>query len=132
MAPDPVTYDHHAAFGMIIRSVAELDGLLDQIIIAMVRGEPTMLPILTPLGSKDKMDYVDAMAKESTLAPIAIHGLEKLISRVRNTHALRNQIAHSGWTAGRKPGTIKPVAMYARTTLKMLGIEHNEKQWTAD
>jgi hypothetical protein len=65
------------------------------------------------------------------MSPIAINGLEKLMDRVRKAHSLRNQIAHCTWMQGTKSGTIKPLMMSARTVLKMLGIEHNEKQWTA-
>jgi hypothetical protein len=64
--PHPMTRDHYAAFGLITRIVAEIDGLLDQIIIAIVKGQPTILPILAMLGTKDKMDYIEAMAKLST------------------------------------------------------------------
>jgi hypothetical protein len=130
--PNPISYDHYAAFGMIVRIVADIDHLLDRIIVAMVKGQPTILPILTMLGTKDKVDYIVAMANISTLSPIVINGLEGLMERVRKTQGLRNQIAHSGWMAGTKPGTIKPIMMTARTALKMLGIEHNEKQWTTD
>jgi hypothetical protein len=129
---DPITDDHYTAFGMIVHIVAEIDGLLDQIIITMVRGELTILPLLTFVGTKDKMGYIVAIAKESNLSPIAINGLEGLIKRAGKVHSLRNQIAHGGWIAGQRPGTIKPMTIYARETLKLLGIEHNEKQWTAD
>jgi hypothetical protein len=73
------------------------------------------------------------VAKISTMSPIAIDGLEKLMDRTDKAHGLRNQIAHCTWTPGTRPGTIKPMVMSAqRKALKMLGIEHNEKQWTAD
>jgi hypothetical protein len=129
---NPITYDHFAAFGMIINIVAQIDGLLDQIIIAMVQGQPTILPILTLLGTKDKIDYIEAMAKISTLSPIAADGLERLVGRVRKTQGLRNQIAHSAWMEGRSAGTIKPITMSAKGSLKMLGTDTREKQWTAD
>jgi len=131
MASNHITYDHYAAFGMIINTIADIDGLLDKIIIAMVKGQPTILPLLTLLSSKEKIDYIVAIAKISTMSPIAINGLEKLMDRVRKAHSLRNQIAHCTWIQGTKSGTIKPLMMSARTVLKMLGIEHNEKQWTA-
>src|SRR5712664_4054405 len=46
-------------------------------------------------------------------------------------HPNRVQATHCTWMQGTKSGTIKPLMMSARTVLKMLGIEHNEKQWTA-
>ena len=65
------------------------------------------------------------------MSSAVIEELEKLMDRVRKARGLRDQIAHCTWTAGTKPGKIKPLAMSARTVLKMLGIKHNEKQWTA-
>jgi hypothetical protein len=45
-----------------------LDGLLDQIIVAMTKStnEPAFYPILTFLSAKDKRDYIEAMAGIST------------------------------------------------------------------
>jgi hypothetical protein len=127
---DPISDEHYTAFGKIIQVVAQIDGLLDQIIIAIVRGQPPILPLLTLLGNKDKMDYILAMTTVSTLSPITRDGLEKLIGRVRNIQGLRNQIAHSSWRQGKRAGAIKPLTMSARSTLKMLGTGHNEKEWT--
>jgi hypothetical protein len=128
-----ITEEHYAAFGRIMNLIADIDGLLDAIIMAMVQAKQkeVVLPILTMLSSKSKIDYIVAMGKESTMSPAAINELEKLMGRVRKARGLRNQIAHCTWMPGRKSGTIKPLLMSARGVLKMLGIEHNEKQWTA-
>jgi hypothetical protein len=131
LLPHPVSNDHFVAFGTIINIMVDIDGSLDQMIIAIVRGDPTILPLLTLLGQKDKVDYISAMVKESTLSSIAISGLDGLLSRVRKAAGLRNQIAHCHWTAGSKPGAIKPMMLSSRTTLKTLGLEYYEKQWTA-
>ena len=127
----PLSYEHYAAFGMIIRVVAELDALLDQIIVAIIQGQPVILPLLTLLGTRDKTNYIVAMVKELTFPPIVRDGLERLIERVKSTQGLRNQIAHGGWIEGRKPGAIKPITMSAQATLKLLGLDTREKQWTA-
>ena len=83
------------------------------------------------VSSKSKGDYILAVGKEG-LSLELIQELEKLMDRVRTAHVLRDQIAHSTWTWGTKPGKIKPCVMSARTVLKMRGTEPNEKQWTAD
>jgi hypothetical protein len=59
-----ITYDHYAAFGLIVNTVADIDGALDSIIVAMVQGRLEVLPLLTMVSSKSKMDYIVAMGKE--------------------------------------------------------------------
>ena len=127
-----ITEEHYAAFGRIINLIADIDGLLDGIIMAMVQAKQkeVVLPLLTMLSSKSKIDYIVAMGKESTMSPAAVIELKNLMERVGKARGLRNQIAHCTWMPGRKSGTIKPLVMSARGVLKMLGIEHNEKQWT--
>jgi hypothetical protein len=130
-APNHITNEHYAAFGRIINTIADIDGMLDTIIVAMVQGGLQVLPLLTMLNSKSKIDYIVAIGDESNMSPNSIDELKKLMCRVRKAHGLRNRIAHCTWMQGTKPGTIKPLEMRARSALKMLGIEHNEKQWTA-
>jgi hypothetical protein len=129
-----ITDEHYAAFGRIVNTIANIDGLLDGVITAMVQAKQKeiVLPLLTMLSSKSKIDYIVAIGKESTMSPAAIKELEKLMDRVRRARGLRNDIAHCTWMPGTKPGTIKPLAMSARTVLKMLGVKHNENQWTAN
>ena len=127
-----ITPAHYTGFGMIVNMVAELDTLLDEMILAMLNNKSLFaLPLLTFLSIKDKRDYIIAISKESNLPPYAIDGLEKLMKRVKNAASLRNTVAHCGWKKGRGPDTIKPMKLNARETLKMLGIEHNERDWTA-
>ena len=127
-----ITDEHYAAFGRIVNTMAEIDAVLDGIIVAMAKGTMEVLPLLPMVSSKSKGDYIIlAMGKEG-LSLELIQELEKLMDRVRTAHVLRDQIAHCIWTWGTKPGKIKPCVMSARTGLKMRGTEPNEKQWTAD
>jgi hypothetical protein len=125
--------EHYAGFGMVITMTCHLDGLLDQIIIAMTKStnEPAFYPILTFLSAKDKRDYIVAMAGVSTWPPYAIDGLTRLMARAKKALDLRNSIAHNIWRRGRRVGTIKPMSMSARGGLKLLGSEQNEREWTA-
>jgi hypothetical protein len=129
--PHPVSDAHFIAFGTIINIMVDIDGLLDRMIIAIVQGDPAILPLLSLLGQKDKVDYIAAMVKESTLPPFAKSGLDGLLSRVRKAAGLRNQIAHCPWSPGSTPGAIRPMMLSARGTLKVLGLDWYEKQWTA-
>ena len=126
-----ITDEHYAAFGRIVNTMAQIDAVLDGIIVAMAKGTMEVLPLLPMVSSKSKGDYILAMGKEG-LSLELIQELEKLMDRVRTAHVLRDQIAHCTWTWGTKPGKIKPCVMRARTVLKMRGTEANEKQWTAD
>jgi hypothetical protein len=98
-----ITDEHYAAFGRIVNTIADIDGVLDSIIVAFVQGRHEVLPLLTMLNSKSKIDYIVAMAKESNMSPAAIKELEKLMDRVRKAHGLRDQIAHCTWMRGTKP-----------------------------
>ena len=128
-----MTRDHYAGLGMVMTMTCHVDALLDQIIIAMTKTneEPAFYPVLTFLNNKDKRDYIVAMAQVSSWQPYVIKGLVGLMERVKVTFALRNSIAHNVWRKGRRLGAIKPISMSARGVLKLLGSDHNEREWTA-
>ena len=128
-----MTDDHYAGIGMVITMTCHLDGLLDQIIVAMTKStnEPAFYPILTFLSAKDKRDYIEAMAGISTWPQYLIKGLKDLMDRAKPAFALRNDIAHNVWRKGQRAGAIKPMSMSARGALKLRGSEHNEREWTA-
>ena len=111
-----ITDEHYAAFGRIVNTMAEIDAVLDGIIVAMAKGTMEVLPLLPMVNSKSKGDYILAMGREG-LSLELIQELEKLMDRVRTAHVLRDQIAHCIWTWGTKPGKIKPCVMSARTVL---------------
>ena len=73
-----MTNDHYAGIGMVITMTCHLDGLLDQIIVAMTKStnEPAFYPILTFLSAKDKRDYIEAMAGISTWPQYLIKALK--------------------------------------------------------
>ena len=127
-----MTRGHYTGFGKIVNLTSQIDGLLDGIVVAMTHAEyPTFLPILTFLTPKDKRDYIVAMATVSTFPNFATKGLIDLMERTKGAFSLRNTIAHCVWKKGRRAGAIKPLILSARGALKVLGIDHNEKEWTA-
>jgi hypothetical protein len=126
-----MTRDHFAGFGMVITMTCHLDDLLDHIIVAMTKAEITIAPLLSLLNVNEKRDYIVALAGVAAWPPYAIDGLTRLMKRTEEAFKLRNDIAHNVWRKGRRPGTIKPISIRARRTLKMLGSGHNEREWTA-
>jgi hypothetical protein len=55
----------------------------------------------------------------------------KLLKEVETTNRLRRYVAHSVWKRGRKAGCIKPMHISARRTVKMTGMKHHEKEYSA-
>ena len=116
---------------MIVHTVSEIDQVLDIAITGMAGGKFAVLPLLTYLGNKDKRDYILAMF-DATMPPSASKkDAQKLMKRTGSAASLRNDVTHCAWIKGRKEGSIKPTKIQARQVLKVLGIEHNEKEWTA-
>jgi hypothetical protein len=128
-----ITEEHYTGFGMIVHMCSHIDAMIDRIIVSMNKSHalPQFYPLLTFLSSRDKRDYVIALAKISTLPPWAVNGLETFMDRAKTAFALRNDVAHNLWRRGRRKGTIKPTVLSARGVLKILGISHNEREWTA-
>jgi hypothetical protein len=128
-----MTQEHYTGFGVVVHLISHLDALLDQIIIAMTKSaaQPTFYPLLTFLSAKDKRDYIVAIAKVASWPPYAIKGMVDLMERAKSAFTLRNDIAHCVWRAGRRKGAIKPMLMSARGAVKLLGSDHNEREWTA-
>jgi len=126
-----ISDEHYVAFGMITNALADLDGMLNAVIIAVVRQHPvTLTPILGMLNAKDKRDFIVTMMK-GLKSPTDSKQMEKLMSRLKTLSDLRNNIAHNRWKEGRKNGTIKPLVMRAREKLHITGLGDNEKEWTA-
>jgi hypothetical protein len=128
-----MTQEHYAGFGLVVHLTSHLDALLDQIIVAMTNtaNHPTFYPLLTFLSAKDKRDYIVAIAREAAWPPYAIKGMVDLMGRTKSAFSLRNDIAHCVWRPGRRKGAIKPMQMSARSVVKLLGSDHNEREWTA-
>ena len=55
-----------------------------------------------------------------------------MLDRVGDKSVLRNNVAHTSWRKGRRPGSIKPLVVKAKGKLFLLGAHHNEKDWTAE
>ena len=47
-----ITDEHYAAFGRIVNTMAEIDAVLDGIIVAMAKGTMEVLPLLPMVSSR--------------------------------------------------------------------------------
>jgi hypothetical protein len=61
-----------------------------------------------------------------------IKAVLKLIDKIHTRSLLRNSVAHASWKRGKRPGSIKPLVLKTKGSLLLLGIHHNEKDWTAE
>jgi hypothetical protein len=111
-----MTRDHYAAIGMVVNTVAQIDELLDQIIIAMLDANPVAYTLLTLLNAKSKRNFIIAMAKTSNWTPEAVSRFGKLMARAKKASALRNTVAHCTFKAGLRPGPSSPCTLGARAT----------------
>src|SRR5262245_33645237 len=59
-----ITDEHYAAFGRIVNTMAEIDAVLDGIIVAMAKGTMEVVPRLPMVGSKNKGDSILGMGNE--------------------------------------------------------------------
>jgi hypothetical protein len=139
MAMNYLSDDHLRAFGQYITSYAHLEHTLHFVIAGLMGKDVPSVGILTSdMSSRQKFD--------AALAFVSYHGgdpdgpnayrrlikLERLLEHAKTYSSLRNHIAHSYWKKGRKPGEIKPMSSSARGQIKVLGQDHNEKNYTAE
>ncbi len=124
--------EHAACFGFIINTFAKIEMQM-QIAAAGI--------LDTDLGTAViLMGDTHYRQKQTTLrnlhATLGVDGylnpqLTGILDEVSKLSKLRNHIAHSTWTAGRKPGSIKPMGMVLRGgTPKPYGHDDNEKNYT--
>lgn len=126
--------EHAMQFGFIINIFAKIE-LQMQIAAAGI--------LDTDLGTAlILMSDTHYRQKQTTLrnlyATLGIDGypnpkLIEILDAVGKLSKLRNHIAHSTWTAGRKPGSIKPMGIMLRGGIpKPYGHEENEKNYTVE
>jgi hypothetical protein len=83
-------------------------------------------------GYDDLKNLMKAVLTESNLTEAEMEEGLKLVDRVNDKSVLRNNVAHTSWRRGRRPGSIKPLVIKAKGKLLLLGAHHDEKDWTAE
>jgi len=128
----PVTPDHALAFGFIINFFAKCE-LHMQIAAAGILNADLATAVIL-------MGDMHYRQKQQTLrhlnATIGINGepsetLTSILDDLHKHQTIRNAVAHSVWTTGRKPGAIKPMQLLLRAKEpRPLGHHHNEENYT--
>jgi hypothetical protein len=126
------SHRHLIAIGNIIVNWAAVEDLLDNIIIQLFLMDRFLGRIIVAqLDYRDKRNMLLAFM-ESLADGVPLKGrLNGLLPKLHTAHGIRSIVAHSFWTKGRKPGSIKPMRFEARGSIKMSGHHHNEPNYTA-
>ena len=132
MSTSPVTNDHLTAFGMYVHVHASLENALQMVIAGVLRTDPGSAIITTAsMTAKARRDLALSLIHLREERGFEIGSLRTLVEQTDNFTKLRTYICHGTWVAGRKPNTIKPQWIMAKGQIKLLGAEHNEKEYTA-
>lgn len=137
MASDPdtgVSEGHLNEFGEIIYLYATAESgikiaLSD--ILQMDLGE--MLILTEPYSSQNLRNVAKSIIKQRTSEGPLRDRFVGIIGRFGTFGRIRNHIAHSRWTAGARPNSIRPFGIDIRSgTAKFLGIDTDEEDYTPE
>ena len=128
-----ITDDHFKAFGRIVQAFVTVEILYAHLIEAILKiDKASSALVFAPYGYDGYKNLLKAIVSESSSSKEDQAEIFKLIDKVNDKSALRNNIAHCSWKPGRRAGSIKPMVLKTRGSVFILGIEHNEKDWTAE
>jgi hypothetical protein len=101
------------------------------IVCALLKAPLSNVALITAgLGCSGKRDALLSLLRDVPLPVDQIERLRWFLGELHKHNQLRNHIAHSMWTAGTRPHSIKPLGADARSGLaKFLGEEPTEKDW---
>jgi hypothetical protein len=127
-----ITDDHYRAFGKIIARFAGLEMILEAALAAMLKMQPGLAPlVMTTLRYEQKRDLLRTLNSMADWPSETRDEFDRLIKNADSVNKTRRYVAHSMWKPGRKVGRIKPMAITAKGDVKMLGMHHNEKEYSA-
>ena len=125
---------HIRAFGLLIYHYASVETGLKIAICGMLKTNLADVLILSqPYGSLDLRRVTKSIAKERTWKdPKHLDQIICIIGEMKPISGLRNYIAHSRWTDGSRPGSIKPRHVDIRNEkAEFHGDIDTEADWTA-
>lgn len=127
-----LTPAHFHAFGYIISTYAKIEQGFKAIISGITGLDVNEIAIMTePYSSMQLRNVITSMSEFRPLPDRGNEQLKELISEFATFSKLRNQIAHSMWTEGNRPDSIKPLNVDIRSgKAKYFGIDEDERDWT--
>ena len=124
---------HLLAFGRIMHAYAAVESGIKIVLSGILEIDLAhALIAFEPYGAGDVKNVAKSLAKERLKPPMA----EQFISIVgewSSHNFLRNTIAHSRWTDGDRPGSIKPRSVKIRDgRAQFFGDDESERSYTAE
>lgn len=125
---------HLRAFGSIVYQYATVETGLKICLSGILDTSLHIALILTePYGSLDLRRVIKSVAKEHDWPDGGLDRLVQIVGDLKPHTALRNNIAHSRWTDGGRPGAIKPRGIDIRQERAVfIGNDPDERDWTAE
>jgi hypothetical protein len=131
--PEPtLTREHLLACGAIIQMFARHERLLDLIMVTLVEGNSLVMVMTSGLSYRAKHDAVKAVLKAARSARQHVERINGFIGEIDQYSGLRNHMAHSIWTLGSRPGSVKPVSVTRGGKTKWLGFGPDERDYTLE
>ena len=130
----PVTTEHVIYFGIIISMFAKLEHQMC-IAAAGILGSDlgTAYILMGAMHYRQKRQTLTHLNATLGIGGAISASLKDLLNRLDRHSALRNWIAHAVWTNGRRADSIKPMQILLRSdTLRVIGHDHNEQDYTVD
>jgi hypothetical protein len=131
--PPPILYDEHfRAFGGIINAFARHEMLMVGAMSKLLNTDSAELQMITAeLPYRGKRDALLAMIKVKQLPPDQIERIAWFLGELHKYNGLRNAIAHSSWTEGARPNSVKPFSLSVRGGEVILrGVNQDERDYT--
>ena len=132
--PSVVTPEHATAFGYIIHTFAKLEFHMQTAVAGMLDTDvATAILLMGDTNYRQKRQVVRNIHQTRGIDGYVHPDLTNLLDEIHAHSGLRNHIAHSIWTSGQRPESIKP--MYLKTRGKFptpVGDWHNEKDYTLE
>lgn len=130
-APSGLTDEHYCAFGKIINYFARLEVILDAALTHALDMRITRAPlVMATLRYEQKRDLLLTLVTMTSWPQEIRDEFTRLIKEVNTVNTLRRYVAHSTSKRGRKPGHVKPMAIKAKGKVDILGMRHNEKEYS--
>lgn len=130
----PVTSDHAMQFGFIINIFAKIETQMEIAVAGMLNTDfATAIILMGDTHYRQKQTTLRNLNQTIGIDGYVNAGLIEILDDLQKLSLLRNRIAHSVWTVGRRPGSLKPMQLILRGKKpKPLGHHHNEKAYTVE
>lgn len=108
--------DHFYCFGALIQAFARCESLIGMVAANMVKLNlyETMI-LMSEHGYAGKRNTTKSLVAASNLPDKTKEKLQWFLGEVHKHNGLRNHIAHSVWVVGKRPKSVKPFGLSARS-----------------